>query len=432
MFKDLDEAIEALKYRTYDFVRQQAAEELSKSDDPRAIEALIHSIENDISWVVRAASIDALVKIGNDTAIPTILKAIDNELVGVQYQAVKAFQHFKDKSAIPKIVKNLKNSKHIHFRKLAAETLEILGWSSEDPLEKAIITASKGVWDHTILKERDEEIVLDLIKMYVEDEHFWEMYYESETYFDETEIYPAVSYLGKIKGKESYNLFIKVFDKLESYDQRYLVSNFSSIGTKKDIPRLMEYIEKVILDDDELWDSKAGVDAIKEILADESEAFFKQEIDSRIRTSDRTEQFLIRVFLQGLDPESESTKDYLKKYLIQGPSFVKESILYRLIDEREERDVSVLSLLLEQLQRGEESLQVSKAMLIVLRISKDEKLIEPFLELLSKASLELKKEIVLTLGYFEDKRVIQVLQDYLHHKDKELVKWVCLSLIYIH
>ncbi|MBN2380946.1 HEAT repeat domain-containing protein [candidate division WOR-3 bacterium] len=108
-------------------VREEAAQALGETKDPRAIKPLINTMKKDEYWDVRKAAAQSLGELGNPAAVNpllNVLKKDDNR--NVQGAAASALGEIGDTKAVEPLIEALDN-KSSEVRKEAAKALGMIG-----------------------------------------------------------------------------------------------------------------------------------------------------------------------------------------------------------------------------------------------------------------------------------------------------------------
>jgi HEAT repeat protein len=122
--------LKALEHSNKD-VRWDAAEALAKIGSETAIPGLLKALE-DSDWYVRRNAAFALAKIGSETAIPELLKALEDSNKYVREKAVEALGKIGSETAIPGLLKALEDYDK-DVRRKAAEALGNIGTETAIP-----------------------------------------------------------------------------------------------------------------------------------------------------------------------------------------------------------------------------------------------------------------------------------------------------------
>ncbi|HEY9638381.1 MAG TPA: HEAT repeat domain-containing protein [Coleofasciculaceae cyanobacterium] len=108
-------------------VREKAAEALGEIGNETAVPALLKALDDDPVFTVRWATVTALGKIGSETVVPGLKKALDDTAYFVRLAAVSALGAIGGKAAISALLKALEQQKDWNVYLKAAYELEKLG-----------------------------------------------------------------------------------------------------------------------------------------------------------------------------------------------------------------------------------------------------------------------------------------------------------------
>lgn len=108
-------------------VRRKAVVALGERRNADVTNILCAVLETDKDPLVRAAAAEALGKIGNPSAIPTLVKALDDERYMVRWDAVKALGELKAGPAIPNLERVAKTDRQSDVRLAAVNALGKIG-----------------------------------------------------------------------------------------------------------------------------------------------------------------------------------------------------------------------------------------------------------------------------------------------------------------
>ncbi|MEG4231605.1 HEAT repeat domain-containing protein, partial [Microcoleus sp. Pol11C3] len=107
------------------FVRRSAADALGQIGDEKAIPGLLKLVE-DSDYFVRRSAADALGKIGDEKAIPVLLKLVEDSESDVRSSAADALGKIGDEKSIPVLLKLVEDSDYF-VRRMAADALGKIG-----------------------------------------------------------------------------------------------------------------------------------------------------------------------------------------------------------------------------------------------------------------------------------------------------------------
>jgi HEAT repeat protein len=119
------------------YARAQAARELGKIKDNRAVQPLINALKDTDSYV-RGEAAEALGEIKDSRAVqPLITTLKDDDYLYVREESVKALGEIKDSRAVQPLI-NALNNEHIGVREEAVKALIEIGTPAIEPLNHAI------------------------------------------------------------------------------------------------------------------------------------------------------------------------------------------------------------------------------------------------------------------------------------------------------
>lgn len=104
--KDIDGLIDALSYDDNN-VRRSAANALGKIGDPRAVEPLTQTLND--QPLIREVTVRALGKIGDPRAVDALIGVLKDDKQSIQGTAAKALGEIGDKRAIKPLIDALQN-----------------------------------------------------------------------------------------------------------------------------------------------------------------------------------------------------------------------------------------------------------------------------------------------------------------------------------
>ncbi|NCQ84932.1 MAG: TIR domain-containing protein, partial [Microcystis aeruginosa W13-18] len=180
-----------------EYVRRKAAEALAKIGTETAIPELLKALEDSDEYV-RMYAAEALAKIGTETAIPELLKALEDSDEYVRMYAAEALGKIGTETAIPGLLKALEDS-HGYVRAKAAEALAKIG---------------------------TETAIAELLKALEDSDEYVRMY--------------AAEALGNIGTETAIPGLLKALEDSDEYVRRYAAEALGNIGSETAIPGLLK------------------------------------------------------------------------------------------------------------------------------------------------------------------------------------------------
>jgi HEAT repeat protein len=127
--QDAEKLVNELESRDLD-TRSKAIDALSTASEADIINFLISLLKKDTHRLVKEGVCKTLGKIGNKKAIDILVHSLDDEYESVRYQATIALGQIGDKVAVPPLLELLKRKDDPLVRSEAAKALGIIGDSS--------------------------------------------------------------------------------------------------------------------------------------------------------------------------------------------------------------------------------------------------------------------------------------------------------------
>lgn len=118
-----DKLIHELNHRIWE-VRRDACDELGLLGDNRAIPALIRMLQDGIGGV-RFAAAEALGRLGEPSVAPDLLRLLDDPLFGTHGPVMEALTALKAREAAPHFIRFLRD-RDVHQRRVASNCLREL------------------------------------------------------------------------------------------------------------------------------------------------------------------------------------------------------------------------------------------------------------------------------------------------------------------
>lgn len=249
--KDIDGLLKALRYKKAHYIRMKAAEALGKLRDKKAVDQLIHALEDEDEFVRREAA-EALGKIRNKKAVDPLIHMLMDKDEYVRTYAAEALGKIRDKKAVDPLIHVIKDEdmgeaatvalirlgepavkpliqmlkdKNEDVRERAVWALEKLGWEPKRDIGKARYLIVKGEWDELV--QLGQLAVGPLI-------HALE---------DEDARANAAEALGKIGDEKAVDPLIHTLEDEERMVRRNAAGALGRIGDKKAVGPLIQMLK---------------------------------------------------------------------------------------------------------------------------------------------------------------------------------------------
>lgn len=242
------------------FKRVQAAQELGKTGDKSAVNALIKAAQGDSNTTVRCACFKALGETGAQEAVTFLRDALGKEKDWVLRKGIiQALAQSGDPEAVTTIINTLEKDPNVFVRRDAALSLGELGDKRAiDPLKKALqdegVVVHRNADNDTISVTRDVVVAAadSLKKLGIEvskdtlefDWVEWDIH-QLETNKKEKSRATSAWRLGMSNSKKAVDPLIKaLLEDPESDVRRNAASSLAHLGYKKAIDPLIQAMDK--------------------------------------------------------------------------------------------------------------------------------------------------------------------------------------------
>ena len=251
-------------------VRSSAAYRLGKIRSKQAVDALIHTLNDDEEdSIVRYSATEALENIGGKQAVNILINGLKHKDSNVRWKAVEAIANIFNDKAVNYLISSLYDNQFVVSLK-AINVLEKIGNTAvinifcevlnsnthpfirERIVEALVNIGDKNIHDYLIkglknrgLKNRCFEVHLRILAALVKLGYVsMKNHLVSATYHENPEVrWRAIHYLGQVGSKSEKNTLIEALEDENSDVRRYAAQALGQIGTELDINALIKVLE---------------------------------------------------------------------------------------------------------------------------------------------------------------------------------------------
>ena len=212
--------------------RCDAARELGKSRDPRAVDALLPDLD-DPNWKVRRNAVQALGALKSPRAVEPLLGALHDRVMTVRQRAAVALGRIKDPAVIPALVQAVVRDSGSDSGQAAYQALRKFG-------KKALPFAAEA------LKEKPNYYLVELIGENPLAEHV-DLLIGLAQQNDPMIRMRAVEGLGNVNDPRAIEFLIGLLQKEEETLKSNAVQSLGRLGAREAIPALLDLLQKVAI-----------------------------------------------------------------------------------------------------------------------------------------------------------------------------------------